>query len=111
MAKKKKAKKQKGEQLQLIDVAPENAKEIIAATKVYKVHQAARLKAGKAEIAQRTVVRALVAESGLQRLPDGTIRFELDGKLFCVTPQDDLITITDAKKVTIKEKQPKPPKE
>lgn len=92
-----------GKQLDLIDVAPENAKEIIAATKLYKVHQAARLKAGKAEVAQRTVVRGLVAESGLQRLPDGSIRFELDGKLFCVTPQDDLITITDVKAAKKKE--------
>ena len=95
-----KGKKKTGEQLDLIDVQPKNAKEIMAATKMYKKHQADRLAAGKKEVKQKAVVLELVKNANLQPLADGVIRFELDGTLFSVTPRDELIQITVATQVS-----------
>ncbi len=100
MAKKKKAAKKKvaGEQMQLIDVEPENLKEILGAVKIYKRHQIDRLEAGKKEIAAKAVVHELVTAANLQPLSDGVIRFECDGKIVSIEPRDEVIRITDAKK-------------
>jgi hypothetical protein len=51
MAKGKKEETTKGEQLALIDVTPENSKEIIATAKRYKAAQSQRIEALQEEIA------------------------------------------------------------
>ena len=89
------SKKPKGEQLNLIDVGPENLKEIAKEVRIYKGHQHDRLVAGKKEIKSREKVRAMVKEANLQRLPNGNIKFEADNAIICISPQEDLITIKE----------------
>jgi hypothetical protein len=89
-------KQQSGEQMDLIDVQPENAKAIIAEAKRYKVAQSARLKAGQAEAASKEKVLALIKKADLQRLKDGTIHFKCDGFDITVTPRDELVTVKEA---------------
>lgn len=84
-----------GEQLDLIDVAPENAKEIITVAKSYKEFQTVRLAALKNETEQKDKIKEMVAAAGLQRLPDGKIKFSYDGFEFTLTPQDDKISIKE----------------
>jgi hypothetical protein len=96
---------QKEEQMVLMDTGPENLKEIVKAVRVYKGHQSDRIIAGKKEVKQREIVRELVKNSKLKRLKNGSIKFEADGSEFCVTPQDDLITIKEKK--TKKQKKTK----
>lgn len=92
-------KSEKGEQMALMDVGPENAKEIVDAVRVYKRHQADRRAALKKEVELKDVVKELVKKADLKRLPNGNIEFECDGAEVAIMPQDDLITI--------KEKTPK----
>lgn len=100
--KKKPEKKEAGEQLQLIDVGPENLKEILASVKIYKGHQKIRLSSQKKEIAEKQHVHELVTAAKLQPLSDGVIRFECDGKIVEIVPRDEVIRIRDAKKVEVK---------
>ncbi len=90
-------KKDAGEQLDLIDVKPKNAKEIMAAAEVYDKHKKARLKSLQNEVAHKAIVLALVKEAELQPMADGIIRFELNGTVFSVEPRDEVIRITKAK--------------
>lgn len=92
------SKRTKGAQLDLIDVAPENAKAIIEATKRYKIVQSDRIKALKEETELKDKILGLVKEANLQRLPDGKIKFKYGGFKFSVTPRDDLINISEVKK-------------
>ena len=94
MAKKAKSKKA-GKQLDLIDVAPENAKPIIELAKQYKEALTERLAALKEEVRLKQLILQLVNEAGLQRLPDGDIRFEYDGFQVTVTPCDDKIKVKE----------------
>ena len=89
------SKKAKGEQLALIEVGPENLEHIAKEVRIYKKHQANRLSALKKEVEQKEKIKALVKEADLQRLKDGTIKFEADHAIICVAPQDDLITIKE----------------
>lgn len=93
MGRKKKA--EKGEQLDLIDIAPENAKAIIAAAKIYKRAQTARLTALKNEIEQKQKVLALVIEANLTPLKDGVIRFKCGEFTISATPQGFLIKVKE----------------
>lgn len=93
MAKKEKA--EKGEQLPLIDVAPENAKPIIAAARLYKKHQKARLASLKEEIGQKQKILSLVKEANLTTLEGGKIRFKYDGVTISITPRDELVKVKE----------------
>ena len=97
-------KTEKGEQMQLIDVGPENLKAIAAEVRIYKGHQKDRLAAGKKEFEQKEKIKKLVKETNLHRLQDGTIRFEADHAIVCLTPQDELITIKEKKPAKSKKK-------
>ncbi len=98
MAEKKKAKKKKGEQLQLIDVGPKNLKEILVAVKIYLGHQGDRLASLKNEIAGKQHVLELVKTAKLVPLKDGVIRFECGGEIITIEPRDEVIRIKKAKK-------------
>ena len=100
---KKKSKGTKGEQLDLIDLAPENAKAIVAAARIYKMRQKERLEALKMEIAEKQKVLALVRDAKLKPLPDGKIRFKYDGFTISVTPRDELIQVKEAVEVVPKD--------
>lgn len=86
-----------GEQMDLMDVAPENAKEIITAGKLYKKYQAARIAAGVKEVDQKTLILELVKKAKLPVLAGGKIKFEYDGFKITVTPRDELVQVTEKK--------------
>jgi hypothetical protein len=84
-----------GEQLELIDVAPENSKKIIAVAKRYKTALAERMAALVEEKAEKQKLLALVKEADLQPLEDGSIRFRVDGMTISITPRDELIKVKE----------------
>ena len=87
--------KTEGEQLDLIDIKPENAKEIIDAARIYKKAQTARLKALGEEVERKAEVLRLVKAADLQPLDGGKIKFKHDGFIISVTPRDELITVQE----------------
>jgi len=88
-------KNEAGEQLDLIDVTPENAKSIIREARLYKKFQAERLAVLKNEIEQKHKVLELVKAAKLQSLDGGKIRFEHDGVIISITPRDELVKIKE----------------
>jgi hypothetical protein len=84
-----------GDQLELIDVAPKNARPIIEVAREYKKAMLMRLKYGNREVELKKKIRELVNNAGLQRLKDGSIRFEYDGVTVSVTPQDEKVTVKE----------------
>lgn len=86
-----------GEQMDLIDVAPKNAKPIIDEARIYKTLMLARKKAGGKEAAQKVKVLNLIREAKLQPLESGVIRFKYGGFTIKITPRDELVQITEEK--------------
>lgn len=83
------------DQMDLIEVLPENAKPIIEAARLYKKLQAARQAALEKEVEQKHKVLELVRAANLQPLEGGKIRFEYDGYIISVTPRDELIKVKE----------------
>jgi len=92
------AKEKKGEQLDLIEVGPENLKVIMDVTQEYKKVQKLRLDTLKKEVKLKDKIKGLVKAAELQPLKDGKIKFNSGGFTFCLTPRDELITIIESKK-------------
>ena len=88
-------KPEKGEQLDLIDVAPENAKAIIRAARTYKKYQAVRLTALADEVKYKQKVLELIKAAKLKPLDGGKIKFEYDDVIITVTPQEMKLSIKD----------------
>ena len=99
------AEKKEGEQLDLIDVAPENAKPIIEAARLYQKYQAERIAAGVKEKEQKELIKELVAEAHLQTLAGGVIKFEYDGLRVTITPRDELVQVAEVKKVKVSKEE------
>ena len=89
----KKEKPQKDEQMDLIDIQPEKAKEIARVATQYKAAQKARLTALKAEVEKKRQLLELVKEAKLTPLSDGTIKFTVDFTEITVKPRDELIKV------------------
>ena len=87
--------KKKEEQLDLIDVAPENAKAIVAKARIYKMRMDERRTALKKEIDAKQEVLALVKEAKLQPLEGGKIRFKYEGFTISITPRDELVQVKE----------------
>jgi len=87
--------KEKGEQLELIDVHPENAKEIVKAAKLYKKYLAERQAVQVEEVAQKRKVLELVRAANMQPGEGGKIKFALDGYTICITPRDELVQVKE----------------
>jgi hypothetical protein len=86
---------QANEQLALIDVGPENMKDIAPVARQYKDAQARRIAALDEEVTLKQQIRELVAKAQLKRLADGKIRFRCDGLLIEITPRDEKVTVKD----------------
>ena len=100
MAKKKKKtapKKGKGEQLDLIDVAPENAKPIIALARRYKKIVSARVDLTSQEVKLKKEIVDLVRAAKLQPLNGGVIKFKYNGVTVSITPRDELVKVKEDK--------------
>lgn len=87
--------KESNEQLDLIDVQPENAKVIVSAARLYKKFQAARLAAGTKEADQKQKVLELMRAANLQPLEGGKLKFKYENVTVSVTPRDELIEIKE----------------
>ena len=85
-----------GKQNELIDTAPENAKEIIAKAKEYKEVMTERVALLAKEKQLKDEVREMMKTSGLQRLDNGNIEFVYDGMIIKLEPADDKIKVTEA---------------
>lgn len=92
---KKESKPSEGEQLDLIDVAPKNSKEIVQVARNYKKLQAKRIEILDREVAEKQKLLDLIKDANLQRLEDGKIRFRIDGMIITVTPRDELVKIKE----------------
>jgi hypothetical protein len=92
---KKKPESTMGEQLNLIEVTPENAKKIVGAARRYKTAQAERITALVIEKTEKQKLLQMVKDAKLQRLEDGTIRFKVDGLTIEVQPRDDLVKVKE----------------
>jgi hypothetical protein len=79
----------------LIDVQPENTKEIAKAARLYKEHQANRIAAFDKEVEAKQKLLQLVKEANLQPLEGGVIKFTCDGLTISVKPRDELITVKE----------------
>jgi len=90
-----KKKTKPAEQMDLIDVQPKNVKAIVAAARLYKKFQVARIAALEKEIAQKQEILALVKEAKLQLLEGGVIRFACDGMTISITPRDELVKVKE----------------
>ena len=96
MAKRKGGRLAKGKQLDLIDVGPENSKEIVRVAERYKEAQAERLEALKRAVDEKQNLLDLIEKADLQ--PVGCkIKCRCDGYIITVTPRDQLISIKKAK--------------
>ena len=89
----KKTTKNDGEQLDLIEVQPENMKEIAECARLYKRFQKARMANLKNEVEQKVRMRELIKKAKLQPLEGGVIRFMCEGLTIQATPKDVLITV------------------
>lgn len=83
-----------GEQLELIDVNPENAKPLIRAARKYRKTITQRLEIQHREAKELLDLRELIEASGLQPLASGKIAFEYDGVTVEHTPQDAKVKVT-----------------
>lgn len=81
--------------MDLIDVGPENSKEIIRVARLYKTTLSKRIDLLAQEVEHKHKLLELINNAHLQRLPDGRIRFKVEGYTITVTPRDELVKIKE----------------
>ena len=86
-----------GEQINLFEVAPENAEEILEHAKRYKAIVAERQKILEQEVAEKQKLLEVIHNAELQRLKDGKIQFSAGEFQVTVTPTDEKISIKEKK--------------
>lgn len=84
-----------GEQMDLIDVGPENLEKIAPHARRYRAAMKKRLAALEIEVREKGIIQQLVHDSGLKRLPDGSIKFKCEGMRIEIIPSDEKIKIKD----------------
>lgn len=87
------AEQTEGEQLDLIDVEPENKEAILRVAHRYKNAKKERMAALAIEKAEKEKLLAVVKEAKILPDPDGSYRFTLDGLTITVTPRDELLKV------------------
>ena len=85
-----------GEQMALIDVAPEHLTEIKPLANKYRAAVNRRMKALEEEMSLKQEILDLIKKENLSRLPDGSIKFKCDGMTITVTPRDELVKVKEA---------------
>jgi hypothetical protein len=85
-----------GEQMDLIDVGPENLEKIKPTALAYRDAMQARMKAGETEQKHKQALLELVREANLHPNEQGIIKFKCGGLVISVTPRDELIQVKDA---------------
>lgn len=85
------------EQLDLMELGPENAKAIKRAARAYKDAQTQKASWAEDENAQKNKILALVREAGLHANDKGVIQFQLDGIIITITPRDELVRVATKK--------------
>ena len=87
---------EKEEQMDLIDVQPENAKEIIEAAQLYKKYQTARLNMLQKEVEQKQRVLELMKAAELQPIDtSGKVIFKSNHFIITIQPRDEKITVKE----------------
>ncbi len=76
----------------LIDVEPENAKQIKRIARAYKRAQVARLEAGAEEKKQKAKLLEVVREANIQA-EDGVYEFRVGDIMITVEPRDELVKV------------------
>jgi hypothetical protein len=84
-----------GEQMPLIEVSPEHSKEIVRVAKAYRKSVTNRQNELANEVELKQKLMGLINEEHLQRLPDGTIKFSVEGYIITVTPRDEKVTVKE----------------
>ena len=84
-----------GQQMDLIEVGPENTKEIKKHALLYKKAQKERIAALEIENDEKEKILELIRKAGLKPLEDGKIKFRCDGFIITVTPRDELVKIKE----------------
>lgn len=82
-----------GNQMDLIDVGPENLKEIEPHVKKLDAARTQRIKLTRVEHDEEEKIKKLVHKSGLKRLDDGNIKFMCCGKEVWVIPTDEKVKL------------------
>ena len=92
-----------GEQMDLLDVGPENLKKIVPVAREYKrvVTQRISLTAKESELKKE--LQAFAHNSGLKPLPNGHIKWSCQGVTVEHIPQDERVKVTIEKEEEEKE--------
>lgn len=99
-------KTEKGEQGVLIDVAPENAQEILEEAKIYKQLETDRIKILAQEVEHKKKVTGMVKKV-VKPGDDGKYRFKYGKLVITIEPRDELVKITEKTEKTKKPKKKK----
>lgn len=91
----KKAESTSGEQLDLIDVTPENLKGIKPVARKYRAAFKRRVQALDEQTKLKAQLLDMIKGANLGQLADGTIKFRCDGMLITVSPRDDVIRVKE----------------
>ena len=94
-----KKKPKKGEQGYLIDITPENMKQIRKVTTAYKAVQGERLALLQKEVVLKNKLLDLIHAADLQKDSKGAIKFGCDDWEIELKPTDEKLTVTPKKNV------------
>jgi len=81
------------DQMNLIDVSPEHSSDIVACIKRYKHAQTVKSRATDEEKEEVKALLDLIEAENLERLPDGSIKFAVDGYEITVIPREDSVKV------------------
>ena len=85
----------KGEQLDLIDVGPENLKEIAPHARKYRKAVRQRIDALAIEVVEKEKIRQMAHAANLSRLPDGSLKFRCESMIITIAPRDEKVTVKE----------------
>lgn len=88
---------QAGEQLDLIDVTPDELKGLKPIAEKYRSVVRRRINLQNEEKELKDQILSAIKTAHLQRLSDGKIRFRLDHMIITVTPRDELVQVEEEK--------------